>query len=67
MIRIVRTSSEAANRRDDERVAVNLPATLVLNGSSHTAMCLNLSRGGARVKANQRLEAGNRPPCGCPA
>jgi hypothetical protein len=58
MIRIVRTSSEAANRREDERVTLNLPVTLVLNGSPLPAICLDLSPGGARVRSEQSLSAG---------
>jgi hypothetical protein len=58
MIRIVRTSSDAANRRSDERVPVNLPTALIINGATLPAICLNLSRGGARVRAEQMLAAG---------
>ncbi len=58
MVRIVRTSSDAANRRQDERVTINLPATLVLNGNLHPAVCLDLGLGGARVQSDQRLAAG---------
>jgi methyl-accepting chemotaxis protein len=58
MVRIVRQSSDAADRRNDERVPVNLPALLVLNGSILSAMCLNVSRSGARVQATQTLAAG---------
>ena len=58
MVRIVRTSSDAANRREDERVSVNLPATLVLNGDPLPAICLDLSFGGARVQSDQPLTAG---------
>ena len=58
MVRIVRTSSDAANRREDERVSINLPATLVLNGNPVPAICLDLSFGGSRVQSDQRLTAG---------
>jgi methyl-accepting chemotaxis protein len=58
MVRIVRRSSDAADRRDDDRVPVNMPATLVLNGSFLPAMCLNVSRGGARVQVSAMLAAG---------
>ena len=58
MVRIVRTSSDAANRRADERVSINLPATLVLNGNPLPAICLDLGFGGARVQSDQRLTAG---------
>ena len=59
MVRIVRTSSDAANRRDDERIPVNAPATLILNGTGVEVTCLNVSRGGARLKANKMLAAGS--------
>ena len=58
MVRIVRTSSEATNRREDERVEVNMPATLVLNGTTRSVTCLNISLGGARLCAEQNLAAG---------
>jgi methyl-accepting chemotaxis protein len=58
MVRIVRTSSDAANRREEERVSINLPATLVLNGNPLPVMCLDLSFGGARVQSDQPLAAG---------
>jgi methyl-accepting chemotaxis protein len=58
MVRIVRTSSDAANRREDERVSINLPATLVLNGNPLPAICLDLGFGSARVRSDQRLTAG---------
>ena len=58
MVRIVRQSSDAANRRQDDRVAVGIAATLVLNGNDVAVMCLDLARGGARVKAEQMLAEG---------
>ncbi len=58
MVRIVRTSSDAANRREDERVSINLPATLVLNGNPLPVICLDLSFGGARVQSEHRIGAG---------
>jgi methyl-accepting chemotaxis protein len=58
MVRIVRTSSDAANRREEERVSINLPATLVLSGNPLPVMCLDLSFGGARVQSDQPLAAG---------
>ena len=66
MVRIVRTSSDAANRREDERVSINLPATLVLNGNPLPVMCLDLSFGGARVQSDQptRGRSGRYPSSG---
>jgi hypothetical protein len=58
MVRIVRTSSAEANRREGERVGLDAPATLVVDGSELSATCLNLSRGGARVRVERALAAG---------
>ena len=69
MVRIVRTSSDAANRREDERVSINLPATLVLNGNPLPVICLDLSFGGARVQSDHRTRGrnGRYPSFGGPA
>jgi methyl-accepting chemotaxis protein len=58
MVRIVRNSSAEANRREGERIVLDVPATLVANGNALPATCINLSRGGARVRVAQTLEAG---------
>jgi methyl-accepting chemotaxis protein len=58
MVRIVRSSSEAADRREDERVEINFPAVLVVNGAALPAVCLNLSLGGARVGTEETLTEG---------
>jgi hypothetical protein len=58
MVRIVRTSSDAANRRGEDRIAINLPATLVVNGDTIPVTCLDLSAGGARMRAEQALVSG---------
>jgi methyl-accepting chemotaxis protein len=58
MVRIVRTSSAEANRRESERVGLDAPATLVVDGSELPATCLNLSLGGARVRVGRTLAAG---------
>jgi methyl-accepting chemotaxis protein len=60
MVRIVRTSSSEANRRDAKRVQLSLPATLVANGRELPATCVNLSHGGARVRVEQALPACDR-------
>jgi methyl-accepting chemotaxis protein len=60
MIRIVRHSSDAVTRRDDERIDVELPATLMVNGAAVPVVCLNISRGGVRLKAEQELPDGAR-------
>jgi methyl-accepting chemotaxis protein len=60
MVRIVRTSSDAVNRRDDPRMDIDGPATLLLAaGRAMSATCLNLSCGGARVRLDgEALDAG---------
>ncbi len=58
MVRIVRTSSEAANRRRDERIGINEQAVLLIDGRSLPATCLDLSRGGARVRVAEHLQVG---------
>ncbi len=60
MVRIVRTSSDAANRRDGTRFPFDVPATLRLNGGDLPVTCLNLSLGGARLRAGQTLLAGTQ-------
>ena len=58
MVRIVRISSAEANRRKDERVDSNTPATLVVDGSMLPATCINLSLSGARVRVDRMLDPG---------
>jgi methyl-accepting chemotaxis protein len=58
MVRIVRTSSPAADRRQDARVKIDTPATLEVNGRETQATCIDLSHGGARVGLMQPLPAG---------
>jgi methyl-accepting chemotaxis protein len=58
MVRIVRTSSDAADRRGDDRIALNQPVVLVVAGEPVQAHCLNIGRGGARVLADRHLVAG---------
>jgi hypothetical protein len=58
MVRIVRTSSVEVNRRDDARVEVNMAATISLNGRDVPGTCINLSRGGARLRVAQTLAEG---------
>ena len=58
MVRIVRTSSDAADRRQSERVPIEGPATLVLDGRGLPATCVDLSLGGARVRVDELLENG---------
>jgi len=58
MVRIVRASSDAANRRHDPRVTVNASATLLVDGRSLPATCVDLARGGARVRTSETVAAG---------
>jgi methyl-accepting chemotaxis protein len=58
VVRIVRTSSIEADRREDERVTIDVPAMLILDGREVPATCLNLSRGGARVRSQEPLTEG---------
>jgi methyl-accepting chemotaxis protein len=59
MVRIVRSSSDAANRRRDSRTVVGGPATLVWHGRPFDATCLDLSLGGARVRTAESLRSGD--------
>ena len=59
MVRIVRTLSSAAERRHDGRVELDTAVTLVVNGREQSAMCVSLSRGGARVRTDQALAMGD--------
>jgi methyl-accepting chemotaxis protein len=58
MVRIVRTSSDAADRRRDERMPLDEPATLVLDHRRLSVTCLDLSLGGAQVRAAETLAEG---------
>jgi methyl-accepting chemotaxis protein len=58
MVRIVRTSSSAANRRAQERLSLVEPARLALETGEVVVTCLDISLGGARVKAGQPLPDG---------
>ena len=62
MVRIVRTSSDAANRRNAERKRLQIDGVLVDGGLTVPVVCVDLSASGARLElsvANQRL-----PPVG---
>jgi hypothetical protein len=58
MVRILRNSSSEVNRREHQRIGLNMPAVLVLNGLDLPGTCVNLSHNGARVRVARRLEAG---------
>jgi seryl-tRNA synthetase len=55
MVRIVRTSSDAANRLREKRVRMLEPAFLLVNGRVLNVTCLDLSRGGARLDLPEDL------------
>jgi methyl-accepting chemotaxis protein len=58
MVRIVRTSSEGVNRRVDDRIKLDTPGVVVLDGRELPATCVDLSLNGARVRVEQVLAAG---------
>jgi methyl-accepting chemotaxis protein len=58
MVRIVRTSSDAANRRADPRIRIDAQAILVVDGRPLPATCVDLSCGGARVRLIEALSVG---------
>lgn len=58
MVRIVRTSSDAANRRTTERKTVMQPASLLIGGQILQVECEDLSLGGARVTVSEPVETG---------
>jgi methyl-accepting chemotaxis protein len=58
MVRIVRTSSNEANRRSDPRIGIDAQATLLVDGRRLPVTCVDLSRGGARVRAETELAVG---------
>ncbi len=58
MVRIVRTSSDAANRRVAARFEFNAPAKIVVNGEARPATCVDLSHGGAGVMVEHPLQDG---------
>jgi methyl-accepting chemotaxis protein len=58
MVRIVRTSSDASDRRRDPRVEFAEPATLMLDGRSLPGTCVDLSAGGARLRMAEPVAEG---------
>jgi methyl-accepting chemotaxis protein len=58
MVKIVRTSSDAANRRASPRFELNAPAFLIVGGRQLDANCADLSAGGARVELQQPVDPG---------
>ena len=58
MVRIVRTSSDAVNRRQKPRITINRPAIIVHAGTEVSATCIDLSEGGARVVAAEPMPHG---------
>jgi methyl-accepting chemotaxis protein len=60
MVRIVRSSSDAVNRRQNARIAINRPVVVVASGREIAATCIDLSEGGARVTAGEPLQQGSQ-------
>jgi methyl-accepting chemotaxis protein len=60
MVRVVRTSSDAANRRTDKRYGVMQPASIVRDGREAAVTCVNISAGGARIHTEEPLVGGTR-------
>lgn len=60
MVRIVRTSSDAANRRGGERVSMQVSGSLLVGSRAVAATCLDLGLGGARLRVAETLVAGDR-------
>ena len=58
MVRIVRTSSDAANRRSAARIGYNAPAQIIVRGEAVAATCLDISHGGAGLLVEQSLQDG---------
>lgn len=62
--RIVRTASPEVNRRAAERVALELPAVLYIDGKVIPVVTVNVSTGGALVSLDQPLAEGMRGAIG---
>jgi len=58
MVRIIRTSSDAADRRTDPRFRLDREAVLIVAGGNVAIRCLDVSRGGARVRLAEPLPVG---------
>ena len=58
VIRVVRTSTEEVDRRQETRRDVDLPCRLTIGGASHEARVINLSLGGAAVKGAPAIQPG---------
>jgi methyl-accepting chemotaxis protein len=56
MVRITRTSSTATDRRRLERVLLEVPASLIVDGQAREGMCLDLGLGGARVRVAEPVD-----------
>ncbi len=60
MVRIVRTSSDAVDRRQSARVIMNRPAVIIHSGQQISATCIDLSEGGTRIVAAEPLHEGSQ-------
>jgi methyl-accepting chemotaxis protein len=58
LVRVVRTSSEDANRRNHRRYPLDLPVSIGFNGKSFAAKLVNISQGGAWIKGAHDMQIG---------
>ncbi|MBP2297061.1 methyl-accepting chemotaxis protein [Azospirillum rugosum] len=71
LVKVVRTSTKEADRRQKARYEVNLPSAIHLQGADITGRVVNLSLGGAMIEAAVSAAAGDRGTlriqgCGAP-
>lgn len=59
LVRVVRTSTDEANRRHKPRFAVNEPASIILDGQTVEARLVNVSEGGAMLKIAGTVTVGD--------
>ncbi|WP_431859557.1 methyl-accepting chemotaxis protein [Azospirillum sp.] len=60
LVKVVRTSTKEADRRQKARYEVNLSGTVRLHGADALVRVVNLSQGGAKIEAATAAEAGDR-------
>jgi methyl-accepting chemotaxis protein len=58
LVRVVRTSTEDANRRAHRRYPLDLPVSVGLNGKSFATKLVDISEGGAWIKGTPDMQAG---------
>jgi methyl-accepting chemotaxis protein len=60
VIRVVRTSTAEVDRRAAERIDMDLPCRLQVQGQNYTARVIDMSSGGAQVSGGPELTVGSR-------